>query len=43
MWNSCADCKNPLGMKVGPTQEPDDLLRMLDMLNPAQRGRAASR
>ena len=26
--------KNPLGMKVGPTQEPDDLLRILDMLNP---------
>src|SRR3954454_21535930 len=27
--------KNPLGMKVGPTQEPDDLLRILDVLNPA--------
>ncbi len=27
--------KNPLGMKVGPTQEPDDLLRLLDTLNPA--------
>jgi 3-deoxy-7-phosphoheptulonate synthase len=27
--------KNPLGMKVGPTQEPDDLLRILDALNPA--------
>jgi 3-deoxy-7-phosphoheptulonate synthase len=27
--------KNPLGMKVGPTQEPDDLLRLLDLLNPA--------
>ena len=26
--------KNPLGMKVGPTQEPDDLLRILDVLNP---------
>ena len=26
--------KNPLGMKVGPTQEPDDLLRILDILNP---------
>ncbi len=26
--------KNPLGMKVGPTQEPDDLLRILDLLNP---------
>jgi 3-deoxy-7-phosphoheptulonate synthase len=27
--------KNPLGMKVGPTQEVDDLLRILDVLNPA--------
>ena len=27
--------KNPIGMKVGPTQEPDDLLRLLDRLNPA--------
>ena len=27
--------KNPLGMKVGPTQEPDDLLKILDILNPA--------
>jgi 3-deoxy-7-phosphoheptulonate synthase len=27
--------RNPLGMKVGPTQEPDDLLRILDILNPA--------
>ncbi|HEY1933007.1 MAG TPA: 3-deoxy-7-phosphoheptulonate synthase class II [Acetobacteraceae bacterium] len=26
--------KNPIGMKVGPTQEPDDLLRILDLLNP---------
>jgi len=26
--------KNPLGMKVGPTQEPDDLMRILDVLNP---------
>ena len=26
--------QNPLGMKVGPTQEPDDLLRILDILNP---------
>jgi len=25
---------NPLGMKVGPTQETDDLLRILDILNP---------
>ncbi|HEY8289442.1 MAG TPA: 3-deoxy-7-phosphoheptulonate synthase class II, partial [Acetobacteraceae bacterium] len=27
--------KNPLGMKVGPTQEADDLLRILEILNPA--------
>jgi 3-deoxy-7-phosphoheptulonate synthase len=26
--------ENPLGMKVGPTQDPDDLLRLLDILNP---------
>ena len=26
--------KNPIGMKVGPGQEPDDLLRILDTLNP---------
>ena len=27
--------QNPLGIKVGPTQEPDDLIRLLDILNPA--------
>jgi 3-deoxy-7-phosphoheptulonate synthase len=27
--------QNPLGMKVGPTQDPDDLLKLLDILNPA--------
>jgi 3-deoxy-7-phosphoheptulonate synthase len=26
--------KNPIGMKVGPTQDPDELLRILDTLNP---------
>jgi 3-deoxy-7-phosphoheptulonate synthase len=26
--------KNPIGMKVGPTSEPDDLLRLIDALNP---------
>jgi 3-deoxy-7-phosphoheptulonate synthase len=26
--------QNPLGIKVGPSQEPDDLLRLLDILNP---------
>jgi 3-deoxy-7-phosphoheptulonate synthase len=25
---------NPLGMKVGPTMEADDLIRIIDMLNP---------
>lgn len=27
--------KNPIGVKVGPTVEPDDLLRLIDALNPA--------
>jgi 3-deoxy-7-phosphoheptulonate synthase len=27
--------KNPIGMKAGPSLEPDDLLRILDILNPA--------
>jgi 3-deoxy-7-phosphoheptulonate synthase len=26
--------QNPLGIKVGPTQEPDELLKLLDILNP---------
>jgi 3-deoxy-7-phosphoheptulonate synthase len=26
--------KNPIGMKVGPTMDPDDLLRLIDILNP---------
>ncbi|MGE3143627.1 MAG: class II 3-deoxy-7-phosphoheptulonate synthase [Hyphomonadaceae bacterium] len=26
--------KNPIGMKCGPTLEPDDLLRLIDALNP---------
>jgi 3-deoxy-7-phosphoheptulonate synthase len=26
--------RNPLGMKIGPTQSPDELLRVLDILNP---------
>jgi 3-deoxy-7-phosphoheptulonate synthase len=29
--------KNPLGMKVGPTQEPDDLLRILDIAQSRER------
>jgi 3-deoxy-7-phosphoheptulonate synthase len=27
--------KNPIGVKVGPTMEPDELLRLIDTLNPA--------
>ncbi|MBV8913307.1 MAG: 3-deoxy-7-phosphoheptulonate synthase class II [Acetobacteraceae bacterium] len=27
--------QNPIGMKVGPTMEADDLLRLIDRLNPA--------
>jgi 3-deoxy-7-phosphoheptulonate synthase len=26
--------RNPIGLKVGPTLEPDDLLRLIDVLNP---------
>ena len=26
---------NPIGLKVGPTLEPDELLRLIDVLNPA--------
>lgn len=28
--------QNPIGMKCGPSLEPDDLLKMLDMLNPGR-------
>ena len=27
--------KNPIGIKCGPTMEPDDLLKLIDVLNPA--------
>ncbi len=27
---------NPIGMKIGPTTEPDELLRLLDTLNPGR-------
>ena len=27
--------KNPIGMKCGPTLEPDELLKLIDILNPA--------
>lgn len=26
--------RNPIGMKVGPTMEPEELVRVLDVLNP---------
>ncbi len=26
--------QNPLGVKIGPTQDPDELLKLLDILNP---------
>ncbi|MEF2072744.1 class II 3-deoxy-7-phosphoheptulonate synthase [Consotaella aegiceratis] len=36
----CRGVKNPLGLKCGPSLAPDDLLRLLDRLNPAnQAGR----
>ncbi len=31
----CRGVKNPVGLKCGPTLKPDDLLRLIDMLNPA--------
>ena len=30
----CRGIKNPLGLKCGPTLEPDELLRLVDTLNP---------
>ncbi len=30
----CRGVANPLGLKAGPTLEPDELLRLLDILNP---------
>jgi 3-deoxy-7-phosphoheptulonate synthase len=30
----CRGVKNPLGIKCGPTLEPDTMLRLLDILNP---------
>ncbi|MBI3453227.1 MAG: 3-deoxy-7-phosphoheptulonate synthase class II [Rhodospirillales bacterium] len=29
--------KNPIGLKCGPTMEPDDLIRLIDILNPANK------
>ncbi len=30
----CRGVENPIGMKCGPTLEPDELIRLLDFLNP---------
>jgi len=30
----CRGIQNPLGLKCGPSSEPDDLLRLIDRLNP---------
>ena len=32
--NFCQGIKNPIGIKVGPTVEPDELIRLIDALNP---------
>jgi 3-deoxy-7-phosphoheptulonate synthase len=31
----CRGIKNPLGLKCGPSLQPDDLLNLIDILNPA--------
>ena len=31
----CKGIKNPIGMKVGPSVEPEELIRLIDALNPA--------
>jgi 3-deoxy-7-phosphoheptulonate synthase len=31
----CKGIKNPIGVKVGPTMEPDDVLRICEAVNPA--------
>ncbi|MGN6449592.1 MAG: class II 3-deoxy-7-phosphoheptulonate synthase [Brucella intermedia] len=30
----CRGIKNPLGLKCGPSLQPDDLIRLIDLLNP---------
>src|SRR6476620_2969397 len=30
----CRGIKNPLGLKCGPTQKPDELIRLIDLLDP---------
>ena len=31
----CRGVKNPIGLKCGPSLKPDEMLRLIDMLNPA--------
>jgi 3-deoxy-7-phosphoheptulonate synthase len=31
----CRGVKNPIGLKCGPSLDPDDLIRLIDVLNPA--------
>ncbi len=32
----CRGIRNPIGLKCGPTLQPDDLIRLIDALDPAQ-------
>lgn len=32
----CRGVRNPIGLKVGPSLEPDELVRLLDILNPEE-------
>jgi len=32
----CRGVRNPIGLKCGPTLQPDELIRLIDALNPAQ-------
>ena len=34
MSNICRGIKNPIGLKCGPSLKPDDLLQLIDILNP---------
>ena len=34
MSNICRGIKNPIGLKCGPSLTPDELLQLIDMLNP---------
>ncbi len=35
MSNSAAACRNPIGLKCGPSIQPDELMRLIDALDPA--------